>query len=220
MSKYIKDCSAAILAGGENRRMPVLKSFIEVEGTRIIERNLRLMKSLFQESFIVSNQPELYLYLNTPLLGDVYDSRGPMTGIFTSLLNSGNRWVFVSACDMPFINKNLISYMALKRTNVDAVVPVANNKAEPLFAFYKKNLLPSMEKCLLKGEKSLRDFLNSKRVKYITAAEHKRIDNDIISFVNLNSSEDIHRYLNAADRSRFIKEVKRRDKCSVLEQLS
>ena len=126
MNNIIKNCTGVILAGGENKRMPVLKAFIEVDGEKIIERNLKIMKQLFKETFIVTNQPELYLYLKTHLLGDVYDIRSPMTGIFTSLLNSLNNWVFISACDMPFINGELIKYMASKRDNYDAVVPKYN----------------------------------------------------------------------------------------------
>ena len=101
MTGFLENCTGAILAGGENRRMPVLKSFIEINGEKIIERNLKIMQRLFKEILIITNQPEVYLYLGLPLFGDVYDVRGPMTGVLTSLLNSSNHWVFISACDMP-----------------------------------------------------------------------------------------------------------------------
>jgi len=65
--------------------MPVLKSFIEVGGQKIIERNIEITKQLFKEVFVVTNQPEHYTSLGTPLLGDVYNTRGPITGIFTAL---------------------------------------------------------------------------------------------------------------------------------------
>ncbi|MBI5666190.1 MAG: molybdenum cofactor guanylyltransferase, partial [Nitrospirae bacterium] len=147
----IKDSTGVILAGGENTRMPVLKSFIEVRGQKIIERNIKITRQLFKEVFIVTNQPEYYSYLGATLFGDVYNTRGPMTGIFTALLNSSSNWVFISACDMPFINMELIAYMALKRDNVDIVAPVTNDKPEPLFAFYSRRLLGAMEEAVLAG---------------------------------------------------------------------
>ncbi|MEF9475741.1 MAG: nucleotidyltransferase family protein, partial [Candidatus Mariimomonas ferrooxydans] len=67
MTSLLKGCTGVILAGGENRRLPVLKSFIEIDGEKIIERNLKIMKNLFNEVFIVTNQPEVYLYLGFPL---------------------------------------------------------------------------------------------------------------------------------------------------------
>ncbi len=209
MNSIIKNCTGVILAGGENTRMPVLKAFIEVDGEKIIEKNLKIMRQLFKEIFIVTNQPELYLYLNTHLLGDVYDIRSPMTGIFTSLLNSLNNWVFISACDMPFINGELIKYMASKRDNYDAVVPKYNENnpsqspftkgglrgdyTEPLFAFYSKQLMPSMEKAIFSNKTGIKDFLMDKRVKYIFNREIKGIDAKAMSFINLNTLKDVGR---------------------------
>ena len=219
MDTIIKNCSGVILAGGENTRMPVLKAFIEVEGEKIIERNLKIMRQLFKEIFIVTNQPELYLYLKTHLLGDVYDIRSPMTGIFTSLLNSLNNWVFISACDMPFINKELIKYMASKRDNYDAVVPKYNENnppqspfskgglrgdyTEPLFAFYSKRLIPSMERAILANKTSPKDFLNNKKVKYISTEEIKGIDAKAMSFINFNTLEDVERVRGFKDSSEY-----------------
>jgi molybdopterin-guanine dinucleotide biosynthesis protein A len=215
MTDLIKDCTGAILAGGENTRMPVLKSFIEVGGQKIIERNMKITRQLFKEVFIVTNQPEYYSSLGAPLLGDVYDTRGPITGIFTALLNSSNNWVFISACDMPFLNKELIEYMALKRDNADIVAPLIKDKPEPLFAFYSKRLLGAMEKAVLTGRKSLRDFSRNKRVQYITIKEIRKIDACAASFVNLNSPEDVNRYLRNKDLIRFQRKIKREVKCSV-----
>ncbi|MBI4849067.1 MAG: molybdenum cofactor guanylyltransferase [Nitrospirae bacterium] len=242
MNNFIQNCTGVILAGGENKRMPVLKAFIEVEGKKTVERNLRIMKRLFGETFIITNQPELYSYLGVPLFGDVYDVRGPMTGIFTALLNSSNQWVFVSACDMPFINPALIRFMADERYNpaclsmmsdeergnfdpaqeadiYDVVVPVVNHRAEPLFAFYSKKALSSLEQFILSGKKGIKDFLlnRSKRVKYITTEEIKGIDPEAKSFINLNTPEDVELYLHPQDRLKFKKSVIRRKKCSDLE---
>lgn len=194
-SDVLIEGTGIILAGGENKRMPVLKPFIEINGERIIERSLRIMKRLFRETVIVTNQPEHYLYLETRMLGDAYNIRGPMTGVFTALLNAPSAWVFVSACDMPFINEELIRYMASKRHDCDAVVPLLNNRAEPLFAFYSGRLLPLMEKAVLSGKTALKDFLVNKRVKYVKTGEIKSIDRDARSFINLNCPEDMRHCL-------------------------
>ncbi|MEW6715194.1 MAG: molybdenum cofactor guanylyltransferase [Nitrospirota bacterium] len=202
-NSLIKNCTGVILAGGENTRMPVSKAFIKIGGEKIIERNLRIMRSLFSEAFIITNQPEEYVYLGAQLLGDVYDVRGPMTGIFTALLNSSNQWVFVSACDMPFINKDVIRYAASMREGHDAVVPVSGKAAEPLFAFYSKRLTSSMEQGILSGKRGMKDFLNKKKVKYISKTEVKGFDPEAKSFINLNTPEDIERYLQPQDRSQL-----------------
>jgi molybdopterin-guanine dinucleotide biosynthesis protein A len=227
-NNFIDNCTGVILAGGENKRMPVLKAFIEIEGKKIIERNLKIMRQLFNEIFIVTNQPELYAYLGVPMFGDVYNIRGPMTGVLTALMNSSNKWIFVSACDMPFINPGLIRFMADERYNpvclpilnarqkkdftvmprsdiYDVVVPVLHHRAEPLFAFYSIRVLNSLEQFILSGKKSIKDFLlnHDKRVKYITSEEIKNIDPDLRSFINLNTTEDIELHLSDRDKLKF-----------------
>lgn len=195
MNSHLKDCTGVILAGGENRRMPALKAFIEVDGEKIIERNLKIMKKLFKEILIVTNQPEAYLYLGIPLLGDIYNVRGPMTGVLTSLLNSSTHWVFIFACDMPFINEHLIRYMAAKRDNYDAVAPMLKGKIEPLFTFYSKRLISYMEKAIIASKTGLQDFLDNKRVKYIITEEIKNIDPGVRAFININTPEEVKFYL-------------------------
>lgn len=202
MANLLKDSTGVILAGGENRRMPALKAFIEIDGEKIIERNLKIMKKLFKEIFIVTNQPEIYLYLGIPLLGDIFNVRGPMTGIFTSLLNSSNHWVFISACDMPFVNEHLIRYMAAKRNNYDAVAPMLEGKTEPLFTFYSKRLILYMEKAIIAGKTGLKKFLDNKRVNYISTKEIKNIDPEVRSFININTPEDVKFYLRPKGVSR------------------
>lgn len=199
------NCTGVILAGGENRRMPQPKAFIKVNGKSIIERSIDIMKRLFNEIFIVTNQPEAYLHLGIPMLGDIYDVRGPMTGIFTSLINSKYPWVFVSACDMPFLNYELIRYMASKKNNYEAVVPksplpsftkggLREDYIEPLFAFYTKRLCRTMEKALTNGKTGLKDFLRNKKVRYVTSEEIRAIDPEGKSFINLNTPKDVELY--------------------------
>jgi molybdopterin-guanine dinucleotide biosynthesis protein A len=237
---FIKDCTGVILAGGENRRMPVLKGFIEVGGEKIIERNLKILKRLFSRVFIVTNQPELYVHFGVPMLGDVYDTRGPMTGVLTALLNSSTEWVFVSACDMPFIDPGLIRFMADERYNpvclsimnakqkqdltvmprraiYDIVVPVVNQRAEPLFAYYSKKIQDSLEEFVLSGKKGIKYFLlnRNKRVKYITSDEIKDIDPEARSFINLNTPEDIDTYLSQEDKLKFNRTVKKLQQTSL-----
>ena len=220
MNTNIKQCTGVILAGGENRRMPVRKAFIEVAGEKIIDRNLRTLKGLFDKILIVTNEPEYYTYTGAGLLGDIHDIRGPMSGLFTALFHARHRWVFVSACDMPFIGEALIRYMAAKRSGYDAVVPSLKGRPEPLFAFYSKRLLPFMEEALLAGDKGLKDFLHNhrKRVQYISLREITGAGHGEDSFINLNTPGDIKLYLKRDDIHKFKKAGERRGSCSVSEQ--
>jgi molybdopterin-guanine dinucleotide biosynthesis protein A len=196
MSPFIKNCTGVILAGGENTRMPVTKAFIKVEGKTIIERSLDIYRQLFRNIFIITDRPELYSRFNVRMLGDIYDIRGPMTGIFTSMINSEDPWIFVSACDMPCLNKDVITFMASVRNGHEAVVPFYKGGPEPLHAFYSVRLASSMEKSLSGGDRALKDFLRSKKVKYLSFRELTRFDPGAKSMINLNTPLDIRNFIN------------------------
>lgn len=191
MNTFITHCTGVILAGGENSRMPEPKAFIKVNGRSIIQRALRTYGQLFSNSLIVTNQPEHYSHFGIRMCGDVYNIRGPMTGILTSLMNASDPWVFVSACDMPFLNKNLIEFMASYRRTYEAVVPLYKGRPEPLHAYYSSRLTKSMEKALLSGNRAMKDFLRSKRVKYLSFRELRKFDPGGKSIVNINTPRDL-----------------------------
>ncbi|MCG2709533.1 MAG: NTP transferase domain-containing protein [Thermodesulfovibrionales bacterium] len=110
--------TGTILAGGENRRIPLLKGHIEINGEKIIDSIVNLMKSLFGRAVISTNTPEFYFYCGAPMIGDIINQRGPLTGIFSVLSNIKDDAIFVVACDMPFLNDQLMKYM-VERFNTE-----------------------------------------------------------------------------------------------------
>ncbi|MDP3259412.1 MAG: molybdenum cofactor guanylyltransferase [Thermodesulfovibrionales bacterium] len=189
--------TGTILAGGENRRIPLLKGHIEINGKKIIDSSVNLMRNLFGRAVISTNTPELYFYCGVPMIGDIINQRGPLTGIFSVLSNIKDNAIFVAACDMPFLNERLIRYMVDKYNNFnsgtnkwDAVIPVFEGKPQPLFGIYSKNILGIIEERLNKGLKKLKDMLTEINVLYIKEEEVRQIDPEGRSFLNINTMED------------------------------
>lgn len=188
--------SAVILAGGENKRFPTLKGFIKIDGIPIIERTLGILRGMFDEVLISTNMPEAYFYLGAPMVGDVLPSSGPMTGIYSSLLNAKGDSIFVIACDMPFINADIVRLVCneyekiSKNANVDAAIPVYDNEPQPLFGVYCKTSMSRLEKGILEGKTALKRFLGEINTHLISASDIKTIDFNGRSFVNINTAED------------------------------
>jgi len=198
---------ALILAGGENKRLPVIKGFLEVKGRRIIESNIDLLKGIFDCVIISTNDPGLYFYLGVPMVGDIVKYKGPMTGILSALVTLKAPEVFVTACDMPFIKPQLIKYIvdkwvqskanashimhhASRNKGWDAAIPVFDGKSQPLLGIYSKRIIKNMEDEIKKGNRSLREFIKKLDVLYIAEEKVKAIDPEGKSFVNINTSED------------------------------
>lgn len=87
------------------------KAFLEVQGTRIIDRTKSIFINLFDEVLLVTNSPLDYLELNLRIVTDLYPEKGALGGVFTGLFHSSHSHAFVAACDMPFLNQALVSHL-------------------------------------------------------------------------------------------------------------
>jgi molybdopterin-guanine dinucleotide biosynthesis protein A len=184
--------NALILAGGENKRLPMIKGFIEIDGKRIIESNIDVLERIFDNVIISTNNPEHYFYLGQPMVGDTISDRGPMTGILSALNIPEISEVFVTACDMPFISGELIrSIVDQWDTKWDAVIPVFAKKPQPLLGIYSKHITQNMEKSIKSGTRSLRKFLEGIQVLYISEKAIRSIDREGKSFININTPKDV-----------------------------
>jgi molybdopterin-guanine dinucleotide biosynthesis protein A len=192
-----KLCSikAVILAGGRNTRFPTPKGLITIEGITIMERNLAILQDIFDEVFISTNSPSIYFGLGARMLGDVLPSRGPMSGIFTALINSGDAPVFVTACDMPFIQADAIRlicsrHMEASDSPIGATIPVWNNEPQPLFGVYCKSVLPALEEAIMQDRVTLKRFLRDIKVRFAEEDDLRRVDHEGRSFLNINTVTD------------------------------
>lgn len=184
--------TGVILAGGSNRRYPILKGLIEFKGKRLIER-VRDSLNILQRIIIITNRPDAYFYLGIPMYGDLIDFRCPLTGIYTALFNSGDD-IIVSACDMPFINPEIVRLIkdeaAERLKSYDAVIPVFNGRPQPLLGAYSKRLIPEIKKWLEQKRCNMTAFVNNITTFYIEESRIKAIDPEGLSFININTPED------------------------------
>ena len=182
---------ALILAGGSNRRYPTLKPFIEIEGEMIIERQLRVLLSLFDQIVLSTNLPEFYFKLGLPMVGDIGSSSGPLSGILSGLLNSSDDKLFVVACDMPFIKRELIELILSKKDEASAVLCSYNNKLHPLIGLYDRSLVRKIQEHIEQGKYRVLDFIKELDICIIDESEIKKVDPEGCSFVNINTPEEL-----------------------------
>jgi molybdopterin-guanine dinucleotide biosynthesis protein A len=133
--------TGVILSGGKSLRMGQDKAFVEIGGLPMIERILRVLRALFEETIIVANQIDPYRQLDASIYSDAIPDRGALGGLYTGLLFSSFDTSFCVGCDMPFISGSLISYLTDRIEGHDAVVPRTADGLQPLHAVYSKNCL-------------------------------------------------------------------------------
>jgi len=183
---------ALILAGGENRRFLFHKGLAEIHGQRLIEITSSLLRKYFNKVWLSTNSPDKYFYLGLPMIGDIINFRGPLTGIFSALISTGAPELFVAACDMPFITDDMINLIKDSYKGQDAVIPVFNGIPQPLLGIYSNKIKDLMEERIGFKGRAMRDLLcDDIDVYYIPEKEVLTVDPEGRSFVNINTREDL-----------------------------
>ncbi len=146
---------------------------------------------LGSELIIIANDPAAYAYLGLPVYGDIYADRGPLGGIHSAVFNARTPHVLTVACDMPWLNRELLAYLLTLRETADVVVPRWGKFPEPLHAVYSKRCLPPIEKNIEAGDLKITRFYHDVTVRFVDRREIARFDPLGQSFTNVNSPQDL-----------------------------
>ncbi len=181
--------TGAILAGGKSLRYGRNKALEIFAGKSLIEHAVLALSEFCDPVLVVANDLTPYLPLRATLVQDLVRDRGPLGGIYTALLFSPHDWVFTKATDMPFLKVELVKMMVALRGSCDAVVPLLNERAEPLLALYSRHCLPSVAAAIERGEYKTTSFYRKVRVRELREKQWRTVDPEGVSFKNINTPE-------------------------------
>jgi molybdopterin-guanine dinucleotide biosynthesis protein A len=182
--------SAAILAGGQSRRMGSDKAALLLAGEPLLLRVVRRLRMVTPDVSIIGPPERASLAPGVPILPDRWPQQGPLGGLATALQAMAGETVLVVSCDMPFLNRALLGYLLSLTPGYDAVVVRADGKAHPLHAVYQKRCLPVLEAQLQLGELQVQRFLARLAVRFVEDAELDRFDPGHLSIFNANTPEE------------------------------
>jgi molybdopterin-guanine dinucleotide biosynthesis protein A len=174
--------------GGEN------KAFLRVGGMRILDRLFAAYTELFDEIILVTNTPLEFLEWDAMIVSDIFPIRSSLTGIHAGLVYASHPFAFFSACDTPFLKKEIIATV-LEHIDpaADLVIPQTSAGLEPLCAAYSKRCLKPAEDHLRAGKLKIQMALKKGRIKRIPEERLREKDPELVSFFNINTPEDLER---------------------------
>jgi molybdopterin-guanine dinucleotide biosynthesis protein A len=186
----------AILAGGRARRLGgVTKPLLLVEGRRIVDRQLEVLRPIFGTRLvIVANDPAPFHDLGVAVIPDrVEPGAGPLAGLDAALafFPPPVTAVVCVAGDMPFLQPALLLYLR-DAEPAPALVPRLARGPEPLCARYDRAVAPLVGAALVSGQRALHRLIDSIiDARFVTEDQLRRLDPDLRSFTNLNTPEDL-----------------------------
>ncbi|MGM0418590.1 MAG: molybdenum cofactor guanylyltransferase [Thermodesulfobacteriota bacterium] len=191
-----ENTTGIILCGGKNTRMKGKnKAFLEKDGKTFIEIIYKNLIQTTKEIIIVSNEPEKFTEKGFKACRDIIKKNTPLSGIHSGLVNMNTDFGFVLACDMPFIKKEVLCFIAEKADySSDVVTPCENTYFQPLCSVYSKKCIPFIETLLQKGEVKTDKLFKLINLKTIPYDNLRKFDPKLKSFININSKKDFETF--------------------------
>jgi molybdenum cofactor guanylyltransferase len=185
--------TAIVLAGGKSSRLGRDKALEKIGGKYLIERVIHSLSQLGEDIIVVTAAPNQLSDLNVEKVLDTYPRTGAKVGLCTGINASLSFYSLVVACDMPFLNIDLLRYLLDSASGYDAAIPRIGDKIEPLHAVYSKNCIPILEEQISKDKLKISDLFNEINVRYVEVGEIERYDPQHLSLFNINSEADLKR---------------------------
>jgi molybdopterin-guanine dinucleotide biosynthesis protein A len=168
------------------------KAFLRRDGERLIDRTVRIYRNLFSEIVLVTNEPLLYLDQDLLIVTDLVRGKGPLMGIYTGLFYASSEYVFVAACDMPFLDEAFIRFLSEQATGLeDIVIPRSAGGLEPLHAVYSRRCMAPIRRLLDADRLKIAGFYKGMKQKIIEGEVLRAFDPEGRMFVNINRREDL-----------------------------
>jgi molybdopterin-guanine dinucleotide biosynthesis protein A len=201
--------TAIILAGGRSRRMKADKVGLVVGGRTLLEHVVAQIAPYVEEVVIsTSHGQKLGRKITSQKPGggvrasgaaaarvrfieDETPGLGPLGGILSGLKAAANEACAVIACDIPDIDIPLLRSLSRAAGDAEIAVPIGQSGLyEPLFAVYRKSVVPKIEGLLGGGERSILPLFDLCRTASVRLADPGRIR-------NLNTRADYEAYLHS-----------------------
>ncbi len=183
--QHLKAPVGLVLAGGASRRMGWDKALSSLPALAA-----RRLAAVCAEVAVADRGRGLLAGLPTLLDGP---GRGPAAGILGAALAYPGRPLLVLACDLPRVPEELLAELA-RSEGCDWAVPRWDRGLEPLCALYAPRTLARLRDTGLLAPRRLAE--EDLAVRYLEGDGLARFGPPEEVFLNLNTPEDLERYLN------------------------
>ncbi|MFQ6137194.1 MAG: molybdenum cofactor guanylyltransferase [Candidatus Hydrothermarchaeales archaeon] len=191
--------TSIILAGGRSERFGRDKKFIEIKGKSFIQHVIERARKFSDEIVISLGAEEAGEIKDEPDLKVAIDeekSKGPLVGISSALQYCRGRYVVVLSVDSPFIEPKVFETMIRDCKGYDAVVPILDDgTVDSLHGVYRiPKLREACRKALESGKYAVRTMISYlNKVKFVSVDTFKEYDPDLLTFINVNTEEDLEK---------------------------
>lgn len=181
------------VAGGKSSRMGTPKAWLEFDGRPLLEHLVERMLRVFPEAVVVTAPGQEVPVTRARVVHDEQPGEGPVAGMVVGLREVTRPLVFVTSCDVPFLQPEFALSLAGLAGGFDVVVPEWEGRLHPLTAVYRAGVQPLLAQQLAEGRRRPLDLFDRVRTRVVGEAEIREIDPEGRAFLNMNTPEDYER---------------------------
>ena len=193
--------SAVILCGGESRRMGQDKAKLQIGKYTFLEQIVKnIMDNGPDEMFLSVRRKNDYSEIKVTHIEDLEQNKGPLMGIYSVMCVASYEKIWVTSCDMPFIDWQVAEELAAYfEDGIDAVIPVdRTGKKYVLCAWYRKSILEILKEQLESGDLKVKHLLGRLRVCYVAV---EGLTDGSRKFQNINTREEYQTFTERSEVS-------------------
>ena len=187
---------AAILAGGQSKRMGKDKLFLELNNKKLIEHTIDKVKKYLKKVIIITNQDnEFFSKNNLITVKDCIEGQlGPLVGILTAMKWAKKNlskcsWIATFPCDTPFFPESIIKSFIEESEKKESLILCASShgRKHNIFGLWSLDLYDKLKDDLInKKIRKVQDWTEKNKIKNL---EFKFKNYD--PFFNINTEEDL-----------------------------
>ena len=175
--------AAVILAGGQSRRFGSDKAFHEIGGKPMIRHVAEILGSIFSMVIVAGGNRRKMQEIGLKCFPDPIPGKGALGGVYNGLVHTDADSIFFCGCDMPLLNREVISIILDRVDNETTLIPMINDKRQPLHAVYPRKICPVVERLGRCEGCFLPDLWPQIEVTYLNESAFSHIENYHLSFV-------------------------------------
>lgn len=99
------------------------KAWVELDGKPMIVRVLDALRQVCDDVIIVANDRAQFESLGVRVVGDEYPNSGSLGGVYSGLHAAQNDLAIAVACDMPFLNPDVLRLLISVSSDCDVIIP-------------------------------------------------------------------------------------------------
>ena len=188
----IPQIKGLVLAGGKSERMGHDKGLINYHGLPQREHLFQLLQDQLNIPTNVSVRPDQANEIKQPIIEDRLTGMGPFGAIVSAFLHDPNAAWLVVACDLPYLDRNVIEYLIENRNPSADATSFLNETTgfpDPLVTIFEPKIYPRFYEFLTLGYTCPRKVLINSNA-HVIEPEHSRW------LQNVNTPEELSSYQN------------------------